>query len=196
MYNGRYIRLVCVFAALALGGCTTSRSDVSVDFYKISGQTTADLDREIERKGPKTDAGRHAVAVARIRMVPNISYRRVSGGCVISSAQVGVKAKVTLPTWTGRARAGKKLGQAWDNIDRYTRMHEAVHVAIAFRFARDIEATLKVLPPASDCREARKVAGELIRVALEEHDRTQKQFDADEQERFAKFSKRKRLEQS
>jgi len=182
--------VLVVFTAWAVSACSSTQSNVSVDYYRISGNSTADLDREIERKGPKTASGRHAVAVARIRIIPNIAYGPTVGGCIVSRAKVAVKARVTLPTWTGRARAGRKLGKAWDNIDRYTRMHEAVHVAIAFRFARELETALIALPPQGDCKQANRLATVLIQKTLEQHDRTQKQFDADEQRRFAQFLKR------
>ena len=97
-------RLLAVTGLILLAGCqTVSENRVSVDYYSIRGNSTADLDREIIRKGPKLTGGRHAVAVARIKITPNIRFKPDRRGCAVQSAKVTVDAKVTLPRWTGRA---------------------------------------------------------------------------------------------
>ena len=186
--------VIAALCAVMTGCASTQQSNVSVDFYNISGDSTAALDREIKRKGPRISGGRHAVAIARIKMIPNVEFEVNGAKCRVSQAKVAVDAKVTLPKWTGRRQANKKLGQAWDNIDRYTRLHEAMHVAIAFRFAREIEAKLLALKPTRECASIRKASKQLIDEKLDEHDKTQKQFDADEQARFSILARNRRAE--
>ncbi len=183
-----------ILAALAvLSGCVSAqKSNVSVDFYSISGNSTAALDREIKRKGPRISGGRHAVAIARIKILPSVEYEQIGDKCKVNSARVSVDAKVTLPKWTGRRRATKQLGETWDNIDRYTRLHEAMHVAIAFRFARDMEAKLAALKEYTNCRAIKQATRKIIEDQLQEHDTTQKQFDADEQRRFSLIADKRR----
>ena len=60
----------------------------------------------------------------------SISYQ-LPQGCTVRRARIKVRATVILPRWKNRKNASKKLGQTWDNLDRYTRLHEATHVAIA-----------------------------------------------------------------
>ncbi len=180
------------FALLAVSGCqTTQNSKVSVDYYRISGNSTAALDREIKRKGPKINGGRHAVAVSRIQIMPNITYSGKGQYCHVSKAKVAVNAKVTLPKWTGRSRANKQMGKAWDNIDRYTRLHESIHVAIAFRIAKEIEDEVLELKQDLSCSSVKRQVANIIDQALVKHDEIQKQFDSDEQERFANFANKK-----
>ena len=189
----RFLKIICVCALGAVvTGCQTSRSRVSVDYYQIEGASTADLDRDIRRKGPVIGDGKHAVAVARIKIIPNVAFKQAKRGCSVSRAKVAVDAKVTLPQWQGRASADKKLGQAWDNVDRYTRMHEAVHVAMAFNYAKRMEQELRALPPLPTCSDARQKATALVQRLLEEHDSQQKEFDAKEQRRFSMLAKRPR----
>ncbi|MGI9355571.1 MAG: DUF922 domain-containing protein [Rhizobiaceae bacterium] len=191
------LRGLAVFAVLVfIGGCQKITSNrVAVDYYSISGNSTKSLDRQIRLKGPKIKGGRHAVAVARIRIIPDIKFKPVAGGCAVSRSRVNVDAKVTLPRWTGRRMASKKLGKAWDNIDRYTRMHEAVHVAIAFRFAQRMENELSSLRSSGNCEALKRRAETVVARHLEKHDQTQKQFDEDEQKKllaFARASRKKR----
>ncbi len=174
-----------------LAGCQLAASnDVKVDYYAISGNSTSELDREIRRKGPKIGDTGHAVAVARIQMFPNVKYRRSGGSCSVRSANVAVNARVTLPRWKERGTATRELGAAWDNIDRYTRLHEAVHVAIAFRYAKRMEQSLLAIPAADTCARTKANVNAVVASLLEEHDTSQKAFDADEKSRFAKYATR------
>ena len=132
-HSRRLKSLATVFVPLLwLAGCQTSQQDqVSVDYYSISGQSTADLDEEIKRKGPKINGGDHAVAIARIKMFPKVTYEKTDKFCQVATAKVTVDARVTLPRWKERSTASGKLGAAWDNIENYTRLHEATHVKLA-----------------------------------------------------------------
>lgn len=199
MQKPKLSSLLLTACALSTGlvGCqSTQDSKVSIDYYRINGSTTAALDSEIKRKGPKIDGGRHAVAVARIKMFPNITYENVGASCYISAAKVAVNARVTLPKWTGRKKATRQLGEAWDNIDRYTRIHEATHVSIAFNFARQIEARLTKLDPRPNCTVLRADAKNIVESFLKEHDEAQKKFDDEEQSRFALLAQQANLAKS
>lgn len=183
--------------ALMLFGCQSlQQSQVSVDYYKISGTTTAALDSEIKRKGPKINGGHHAVAIARIKMFPKVTYERVGKGCKVETAKVTVDARVTLPKWTSRNTASAKLGEAWDNIDRYTRLHEATHVNMAFTYAKKIEERVLALPVMTSCERLRTKTKNIVDKYLKEHDAAQRKFDADEQARFTELSKKQNIANS
>ncbi len=182
--------LLLGLSLLGLSGCQVAqKSKVSVDYYQISGNSTAALDREIRSKGPRVHGGRNAVAVARIKIIPNIVFGPNKVTCSVTKAKVSVDARVTLPKWTGRARASAKLVKAWDSIDKYTRLHESVHVAIAFRFAKSMETELLKLNREGPCVSIRQRANQIINEHLQEHDKMQRKFDADEQKRFVEFEK-------
>ena len=179
--------LAAFLAPLALAACTTvPGSGVSVDYYNVRGTTARQIDNEIRRRGPNSG---HALAVARIRMIPDVEYdRRSDGTCRYKKARVGVNAAVTLPRFIDRARVEPGLRQAIDNLDEYARFHEAVHVAIAEEYARRIGVRLKALPAAASCEALDRGAAALSKSLLGEHDRAQKKFDADEQRRLAALS--------
>ena len=191
-------RFVSILSALIptvwLVGCqSVEKSSVSINYYKISGNSTAALDSEIKRKGPKISGGNHAVAIARIKMFPKVDYDKVPSGCRISSARISVDAKVTLPKWTGRKTASQKLGEAWDSIDRYTRHHEATHVDMAFSYARKMERKLLKIGTQPNCEKVRTEAKKVIDQYLKAHDKAQRKFDADEQARFSKLARKHKI---
>ena len=184
---------VALAATMALAGCQSlgTKDNVTVDYYTISGNSTKELDKQIKSKGPRLNGSQHAIAVARIRMLPKMTFGQTAKGCAITKADVKVDAKVTLPRWSGRKNANAELGRAWDNIDRYARLHEATHVAIAFRFAKDIEVGLLDLPAEPKCAVMRERANVYVQRMLEEHDRAQRKFDDDEQKRLSMLRPRK-----
>ena len=156
-------RLVAIIGVAVLAACqSTQESQVAGDYYRITGNSTADLDAEIRRKGPKINGGSHAVAVARIKMLPRITFEKFARGCRVENAKVAVDARVTLPQWTGRDAADPKLAKAWDNIDRYTRLHEATHVNIAFSYAKRIEDEVRALPTMQSCSQFRAITKSIV----------------------------------
>ena len=171
----------------ALAACSAvPGSGVSVNFYNVRGTTAQQIDSEIRRRGPNSG---HALAVARIRMIPDVTYnQRGDGTCRYSRARVGVNAEVTLPRFIDRNRAEPGLRQAIDNLDEYARFHEAVHVAIAQEYAGRIGTQLRALPAAQSCAALDTRAAAISRQLLVEHDRVQRKFDEDEQRRLARLA--------
>ena len=179
---------ILLTAAAALAACTSvPGSGVSVNFYNVRGTTAEQIDSEIRRRGPNSG---HALAVARIRMIPDVSYnQRSDGTCSYSKARIGVNAEVTLPRFLDRNRVEPGLRQAIDNLDEYARFHEAVHVAIAQEYAGRIGQRLRALPTASNCAVLDTEAAAISRQLLTEHDQVQRKFDADEQRRLAALAR-------
>ena len=176
-------RLAALGAALALAACTSvPGAGVSVDYYNVRGTTAQQIDNEIRRLGPNDG---HALAVARIRMIPDVAYDRTGGRCSFQRARVGVNAAVTLPRFIDRNRTDAQLQQAIDNLDEYARFHEAVHVAIANEYADRIAAALRQLPGQPTCDALDTQAAAISRALLKQHDGAQRKFDADEQRRLA-----------
>ena len=176
-------RFATLATALGLAACTSvPGSGVSVDYYNVRGTTAQQIDNEIRRLGPNDG---HALAVARIRMIPDVSYDRSGGRCSFERARVGVNAAVTLPRFLDRNRTDPQLKQAIDNLDEYARFHEAVHVAIANEYADRIAAALGQLPAQPTCDALDSQAAAVSRALLKQHDGAQKKFDRDEQRRLA-----------
>lgn len=175
-------RLAALGAVLALAACSAvPGSGVSVDYYNVRGTTAKQIDNEIRRLGPNDG---HALAVARIRMIPDVSYDRTGGRCRFDRARVGVNAAVTLPRFTDRNRTDPQLKRAIDNLDEYARFHEAVHVAIANEYADRIASALGGLPAQPSCETLDGQAAAVSRALLKQHDAAQRKFDRDEQRRL------------
>ena len=95
-----------------------------------------------------------------------------------------MQARVTLPRHANEKRLKRELASAWSNLSEYARIHEAVHLAIADRYALVMEDAISSLPARKDCQTLRQeVQGEFSRL-FKEHHKEQLQFDEDERKRI------------
>ncbi len=193
LMSASFIKNLVLFGAvlLAVSGCSliTDRN-VTLKYYQIGGTSLKQIDSEIRKKGPRINGVQHAVAVSNIKMTPDIALTSSPKGCIVTRARIKVHTIITLPRWENRSGADQKLAQAWDNLDRYTRLHEAVHVSIAQKYATKLELSLRTMKTAKTCKETGNIARMIIRDSMQNHEREQLRFDASEKARFAKLAKR------
>jgi len=169
-----------------LVACTSvgERTVVSVGYYTVTGDTFNEVDQQIKIHGPEVTGVGKALASTDLRMLPQIKYELVNGACRVSNARINVKARVTLPRHSNVNSLKSELAQAWNSLEEYARVHEAVHLAIADRYAVEMEEAINRLQPQSDCVEMRERVQQTFSRLFEEHHREQLQFDADEKARI------------
>lgn len=175
--------LLTGFVALALTACTSTASNVTTEYYLVSGTTSEALDRDIRRKGPMQG---HALAVAAIRFVPvSVQQDQTDAGCAFTEALFRIDANITLPRWKERATSrDRELRAAWDLLARYARAHEDMHVQIAERYARELGKAIEALPPRESCEALDKSAERVVKRMARRHQAEQLAFDRAEHERL------------
>jgi len=188
----RISNLLPLLALLVFTGCTQvgERTELSVGYYDISGNSFKELDQQISLHGPRVEGVGKALAATRIRMVPVIRFRKKNGLCMVSHARVKVKARVTLPRLSSSRKLRQELELAWQNLEKYARIHEAIHVAIADQFAVRIENAVKSLPPQENCSDLEDTARQLAGFHLQLHEAEQLKFDAEEKIRIDRLISR------
>ena len=174
---------------LLIAACTAvgERTTVSVGYYTVSGETFDDLDRDIRLHGPNVTGVGKALASTDLRMLPDIRYQVKSGECAVTNARINVKARVTLPRHRNERVLKRELAKAWNNLEEYARIHEAVHLAIADRYALLIEDAVMALKPHNDCNTMRVAVQQTFDRLFEEHHAEQLQFDLDEKIRIRRL---------
>ncbi len=183
----RRLGVICGFALLAACTSVGQRTQLSVGYYIVEGQTFSQLDRQILLHGPNVDGVGKALAATNIRMVPDIHFAELGDQCVVKKARINVKAKVTLPRHGNLRSARSELRKAWNNLKRYAELHEAVHVAIADKFALKVEKAIQILEPQNNCDAMRSKVLEISKQIMLEHEEAQQKFDDDEQIRIKKL---------
>lgn len=187
-------RFLPLFAAL-LAACTSvgDRTQLSVGYYSIRGESFAELDQQIALHGPSVSGVGRALAATNVQMLPDFRFKFVDGTCLVDSARVSVKAHVTLPKLASAENLRRDLSHAWDNLEQYARLHEAVHVSIADGYAVKAEKAIMALPAEKDCNTLRANAIVMFRRIMAEHERDQLQFDEDEKSRISAIVARNRI---
>ncbi|MEC9343834.1 MAG: DUF922 domain-containing protein, partial [Pseudomonadota bacterium] len=168
------------------------RTQLSVGYYSIAGETFEELDQQIALHGPTVSHVGRALAATNVRMLPDFRFAYSGGQCMVTGARVDVAAHVTLPRHASPASMRRELSKAWNNLEQYARLHESVHVAIADSYALKAEQAVSALPPEPDCQTLRANAVLVFRRLMAEHESEQIRFDEDEKERIAALVRRSR----
>ncbi|MGI9402608.1 MAG: DUF922 domain-containing protein [Rhizobiaceae bacterium] len=177
--------LLSVLFILASCVSVGNRTQLSVGYYSIKGDSFDELDQQIALHGPTVSGVGKALAATNVRMIPDFRFGLSGDKCRVDHARVDVKAHVTLPKLIGQKQLRKDLSKAWDNLEQYARLHESVHVSIADEYATKAEDAVKNLEPHPSCDTLRSQAVLVFRRLMAEHERDQLQFDEDERERIA-----------
>ena len=169
--------VVTVLALLALPAESASLSK-SYSYFGISGNTLAEIEKELDRHGPKLKStGRRHPGATLMEFKTRIEYGEGNGRCRITGAQVQVEAKVILPRWRSRRRSDNDTRLIWDTLSADIKRHEESHVVIAKNHARELENALKGLYPQRSCEETASEAQKVTDRVMAKHDAAQAKFD-------------------
>ncbi len=186
------LRQIALVATVLVPACSSvgERTQLSVAYYSISGESFAEIDQQIALHGPTVTGVGKALAATNIRMVPDFRFAMRGSQCEVVSALVSVKAHVTLPRLATQQRLRQKLSKAWNNLEQYARLHESIHVSIADGYAVRAEEEIRALEGEPSCEALREKAIARFRSLMVEHERDQLQFDLEERVRIANIVRR------
>lgn len=154
-------------------------------YFSIGGKTAETLDRELERRGPVTNAtGHRHPGATEIKFGGEVTYLERGKQCSVGNVKVTLKTNLILPRWKNRRTADKNLRFIWDTLSADIKRHEERHAEIARTYARTLETDLHALRSASSCPELEKKVGAVTKRVLEAHDRDQMRFDRIESKNF------------
>lgn len=173
--------------ALALSGAGAQAASVnkSYSYFSIGGATLSEIEADLSRRGPHVaSTGRRHPGATTMQFTTRLGFAEGGGSCRIVTADVSVRAKVTLPSWRRPKRAEDSTRLIWDTLAADIKRHEERHVGIARNSARDIETALRKLGAFPDCTAAAGKAQEVSARLLIRHDEEQARFDRVEGKNF------------
>ncbi|MBX3581164.1 MAG: DUF922 domain-containing protein [Rhizobiaceae bacterium] len=164
---------------------TAETLNKTYSYFSVGGRTLEELESQLNKRGPKvkTTGQRHPGAT-RMQFNTRLAYTEKNGNCRVTEAKVTVKAKVILPRWRQRNAADADTRLVWDTLSGDIKRHEEQHVAIAQKYARQLERKLMRLGRQKDCKIAASKAEATADAVLRRHDEAQAQFDVDEAANF------------
>ncbi|HVK90817.1 MAG TPA: DUF922 domain-containing protein [Mycoplana sp.] len=174
--------LLTAVSTPAVGETVTSKT---FSYFSVGGRTAAELDEELNRRGPKMkNTGSRHPGATKIRFGGSVTYVRRGAKCYVGDARVTVSTNIILPRWKYRRNATKSLGLVWDTLSSDIKRHEERHAEIARNHARDLERRLKALRPDRDCARLQAQVDRVTAAAVEAHDKDQARFDRVESSNF------------
>lgn len=181
----RPILLLLSLTAAAIPAAGETITSKSFSYFSVGGRTAAELDDELNRRGPqmKNSGSRHPGAT-KIRFGGSVSYVRRGDKCYVGDARVTVSTNIILPRWKYRRSASKSLGLVWDTLYSDIKRHEERHAEIARQHARDLEQQLKALRPERTCDQLQARVDKITAAAVDAHDKDQARFDRVEAANF------------
>ncbi|MDH4414245.1 MAG: DUF922 domain-containing protein [Rhizobium sp.] len=190
MKHSRRLRTAAVLAVLTGISLPLSASaDVvvqkSTTYFQIGGRTAAELDAELARKGPLTQAsGSRHPGATQIRFGGDLTYTRRGNRCAIDDVRVTVETKLILPRWKNRKHASAEMALLWDSLSADIKRHEERHAEIARQHAKLLEQRLLKLRPERDCETLQDRVGAVTDELTLAHDEAQMRFDQIEAKNF------------
>lgn len=183
-------RLALLGAALALlAGCMPETpTDISVKTYQVSGRSMNALERSLRVHGPSVP-GLHGRAFAAVEtsFLHNFEARQSGPVCRYNrDGRVGLRSEVTLPEWRQRDAASPDLKEKWDLIHSYAIIHEAGHIKISQKYARELEAAYKSVS-APTCQELEAKMKTIIAPIAARHVAEQQEYDRTDGARFEQY---------
>lgn len=157
----------------------------SISYFQIGGRTAADIDAELSRKGPFTQAsGNRHPGATQIRFGGDMTYTRRGNRCAVDDVRVTVETKLILPRWKNRKRATQDMATLWDALASDIKRHEERHAEIARQHAKLLEQRLLKLRPERDCEILQERVGEVTEEVTAAHDEAQMRSDRIEAKNF------------
>lgn len=157
----------------------------SISYFQIGGRTAADIDAELSRKGPFTQAsGNRHPGATQIRFGGDMTYTRRGNRCAVDDVRVTVETKLILPRWKNRKRATQDMATLWDALASDIKRHEERHAEIARQHAKLLEQRLLKLRPERDCEMLQERVSEVTEEVTAAHDEAQMRFDWIEAKNF------------
>lgn len=150
----------------------------SYSYYTIRGTSLDAIEQQLQSQGPRIDNSRerHPGATT-MEFTTRVRYREGDGRCSIDDVQVRVHAKVVLPRWRDRHKAGRSLRLIWDTLSSDIKRHEESHISIAKAHAQMLEAGLRLLPRMRSCDALAAAVNKETQRILALHDAEQNEFD-------------------
>ncbi|MCF3935963.1 DUF922 domain-containing protein [Acuticoccus sp. M5D2P5] len=182
-------RVLALSIVFALASCiATPPTDVSVRTYKVTGTSLSSLERSLSVHGPAVP-GLHGRAFAAVEttFLHNFEPEQIGSRCRYTrKGRVGLRSEVILPEWRQRETASPDLQAKWDIISQYALIHEAGHIKISQKYARQLEAAYKQAS-APTCEALEAKMEQLIAPIAAAHVEEQTRFDETDAPRFRRY---------
>lgn len=144
-----------VLAACMLASPSRAAAEVKIneriEYYLVDGSTPEELRQQLAARGPMGRGG-NVAAITRHTLSMQYWRRQVGDVCEAYGIRVDVDVTIHLPRWRPRQAPPPALSEQWRRLEHGLRIHEQGHRDNGIDAARELDARLRGIASAPDCR--------------------------------------------
>ena len=172
------ILLLAGLAVLAGASATAETLDETTRYFAIRGTTLAELDRDLNRRGPfVAETGLRHPGATEVKFDGHVTYKRVAEGCAVDMANVKLTLNMLLPKWAPPRGVAPETILIWRTLESDIERHEKHHADIAKSWLKRMEMALRNLRPEPSCARMETLVNQVTQRYLAGHERAQVEFD-------------------
>ncbi len=141
------IALLCVAPLFAF----EEIESVTVESYEVTGVSSSEIRRELDRLGPLAEDGVRYDGHTRWFITWTYKLRANANGCEVESFETELEVTMTLPWWKAPEGAPHRLVKQWERYSAALRLHEDGHREIALAADAEIRQRAKELRSVGGC---------------------------------------------
>ena len=162
---------------------TTVQASVRVDenmhYYDIYGNSTDELNHQMQKHSPMAVDGVRYYAATRWFVRWDYDYSRTISGCALKNVAISVQVEENLPRWVNREDAPYSLISEWDRFYDALTQHEQGHGVFGKNSGLAIDNALNHMGTAATCQDLEKRVKASTESILNAYLSEERQYDID-----------------
>jgi|ERR1043166_3857546 predicted secreted Zn-dependent protease len=161
----------------AAGAAADPTVTESIFYYEVSGATSQEVRRELNRLGPFDTQGRHFDALARWFVRWRFNHAHSGQRCTITTVATAAEVAIQFPRLKETPETPEPLKRAFAEFTTKLLMHERNHGGNAIDTAKSVEAGIRALPPQAKCADLERTGQELAQSLVKKANQWDRDYD-------------------
>lgn len=146
-------------------------------FYYIDGASATVLAAQLDQNGPVGSDGKHYAGRTRWDIQWKVRHEQKGTACSISEVAIAVGIAQTMPKWRGEAKGAAGLKSLWTKFAEALQRHEDGHKEHGMKAAKEIEAAVLAVKPASNCEDLELAANTVAQAVVTKYRASDEEYD-------------------
>jgi predicted secreted Zn-dependent protease len=146
-------------------------------YYYIDGPSATVLAAQLDQNGPSLADGKRYAGKTRWDVQWKFRHQQQGTVCSMKEVAVAVGIAQILPKWRGESKGAAALKARWTSFVEALRRHEDGHKEHGLKAAREIEAVILAVKPASNCEDLGAAANVAAEAIVEKYQALDEEYD-------------------
>ena len=146
-------------------------------YYYIDGASATVLAAQLDQNGPVGSDGKHYAGRTRWDIQWKFRHEQKGTACSMTDVAIAVGIAQTMPKWRGEEKGAAGLKALWTKFAEALQRHEDGHKEHGMRAAKEIEAAVLAVKPASNCEDLELAANTVAQAVLTKYQALDEDYD-------------------